>query len=54
MKSILEMSKREVELEKIKLQAQGLLSDSAWRLDEMIQALKMRRVQNARPSTISK
>lgn len=48
MKSILEMSTREVELEKIKLQAQGLLSDSCFRLDEMIQALKLRRVQNVK------
>jgi len=42
------MTKKEVELEKIKLQNQGLLSDSCWRLAEMIQALKLRKVQNAK------
>ena len=43
-KSILVMSRREVELEKIKLQAQGLLADSCFRLDEMLQALKLQEV----------
>jgi len=47
-KSILEMTEKEVELERIKLQAQGLLSDSAWRLGEMIQALKLREVSNVK------
>ena len=44
MKSILEMSKRDVELEKIKLQSQGLLADSCFKLDEMLQALKLQEV----------
>lgn len=53
-KSILEMSKREVVLEKIKLENQGLLSDSCWRLGEMIQALKLRRVGNVKFNVIRK
>ena len=47
-KSILVMNKREVELEKIKLQNKGLLSDSCFKLDEMIQALKLREVKNVK------
>lgn len=43
-KSILVMSKKEVELEKIKLQNLGLLSDASWRMSEMIQALKLQEV----------
>ena len=39
-KSILVMSKTEVELERIKLERLGLLEDSCWRLGEMIRALK--------------
>ena len=50
-KSILIMTKREVELEKIRLQNQGLLSDACWRLDEMLRAIKMRGDKNVRPST---
>ena len=38
------MSKREVEIEKIKLQSQGLLADSCFKLDEMLQALKLQEV----------
>ncbi len=43
-KTILEMSDREVKLERIKLEVQGLLSDATWRMDEMIQALKLQEV----------
>lgn len=46
-KSILKMSRAEVQLEKFKLEQAGLLADSTWYLDNLLERVKNdRRVKN--------
>ena len=45
-KTILTMTKREVELERFKLEQQGLLADASWYLDKLIEETKKQRRAN--------
>jgi hypothetical protein len=47
-KSILEMTEREVQLERWELERAGLLADASWYLENLLKQFKIEESQNAK------